>query len=104
MLEFYAEWSRGVSRELYAGPFMATMPDGTGIIGMEVVYNGDPAQGEKELAPLRAIGTLIDDGVKLQDYKVLQTHEDATAAHGIRSYAKNGMVKEFTQGLVERHD
>ena len=100
VLEFYAEWSPGVSRELYAGPFMATMPDGTGIIGMEVVYNGDPAQGEKEIAPLRAIGTMIDDGVKLQDYKVLQTHEDATAAHGIRSYAKNGMVREFTQGLV----
>ena len=100
VLEFYAEWSPGVSRELYTGPFMATMPDGTAVIGMEVVYNGDSAQGEKELAPLRAIGTMIDDGVKLQDYKVLQTHEDATAAHGIRSYAKNGMVKEFTQGLV----
>ena len=27
--------------------------------------------------------------------------EDATTAHGIRSYAKNGMVKEFTQGLVD---
>ncbi len=101
VLEFYAEWSRGVSRELYTGPFMATMPDGTGVVGMEVVYNGDPAQGEKEIAPLRAIGTMIDDSVKLQDYKVLQTHEDASAAQGIRSYAKNGMIKEFTQGLVD---
>lgn len=100
VLEFYAEWSPTVSRELYVGPVMATMPDGTGIVAMEVVYNGNPAAGEKELAPLRAIGTMIDDGVKLQDYKVLQTHEDATVAHGIRSYAKNGMVKEFTQALV----
>jgi hypothetical protein len=80
---------------------MATMPDGTGVVGMEVVYNGDPTQGEKEIAPLRAIGTMIDDSVKLQDYKVLQTHEDASAAQGIRSYAKNGMIKEFTQGLVD---
>jgi FAD/FMN-containing dehydrogenase len=100
VLAFYAEWSPTVSRELYVGPVMATMPDGTGIVAMEVVYNGDPAAGEKELAPMRAIGTMIDDGVKLQDYKVLQTHEDATVAHGIRSYAKNGMVKEFTQALV----
>jgi FAD/FMN-containing dehydrogenase len=100
VLEFYAEWSPTVSRELYVGPVMATMPDGTGIVAMEIVYNGDPAAGEKELAPLRAIGTMIDDSVKLQDYKVLQTHEDATVAHGIRSYAKNGMVKEFTQALV----
>jgi FAD/FMN-containing dehydrogenase len=100
VLEFYAEWSPALSRELYVGPVMATMPDGTGIVAMEVVYNGDPAAGEKELAPIRAIGTMIDDGVKVQDYKVLQTHEDATVAHGIRSYAKNGMVKEFTQALV----
>jgi FAD/FMN-containing dehydrogenase len=101
VLEFYAEWSPKVSRELYVGPFMATMPDGMGVIGMEIVYNGDPVQGEKELAPLRAIGTVIDDGVKLQDYKVLQTHEDATSPPGIRSYAKSGMVREFTQGLVD---
>jgi len=100
VLSFYAEWSPTVSRELYVGPVMATMPDGTGIVAMEVVYNGDPAAGEEELAPMRAIGTMIDDSVKLQDYKVLQTHEDATVAHGIRSYAKNGMVKEFTQALV----
>jgi len=101
VLEFYAEWSATVSRELYVGPVMATMPDGTHIVALEVVYNGDPAAGEKELAPMRAVGTMIDDGVKVQDYKVTQTMEDATTAHGIRSYAKNGMVKEFTQGLVD---
>jgi FAD/FMN-containing dehydrogenase len=100
VLEFYAEWSQGLSREMYVGPVMATMPDGTSFVAMEVVYNGNPAAGEKELAPLRAIGTMIDDSVKVQDYKVLQTHEDAAVAHGIRSYAKNGMVEEFTQGLV----
>ena len=101
VLEFYAEWQGGLSREMYTGPAMLTLPDGPSVIAMEVVYNGDPAQGEKELAPLRAIGTPIDDSVKVQDYKILQTHEDAGLAHGIRSYAKNGMVKEFTQGLVD---
>ena len=101
VLEFYAEWSRDVSRELYVGPVMATMPDGTGVVAMEVVYDGDPVAGEKELAPLRAIGTMIDDAVRLQDYKITQTQEDEATAHGIRSYAKNGMVKEFTQALVD---
>jgi len=101
VLEFYAEWSQGLSREMYAGPTMATMPDGTGVIMIDVIYNGDPAKGENELAPLRAIGTLMVDGVMLQDYKVTQTKSDAMTAHGIRSYAKNGMIKEFTQGLVD---
>ena len=87
--------------EMYTGPAMITHPELGNVIAMEVVYNGDPAQGEKELAPLRALGTPVVDGVMMQDYTVMQTQEDAAVAHGIRSYAKNGMVGEFTQGLVD---
>ncbi len=101
VLEFYGEWYQGLSDELYVGPTMATMPDGTGIIYMEVVYNGDPAMGEKELAPLRKIGTPIEDGVTVQDYMVMQTQDDAAFGHGVRSYIKNGMVREVTQELVD---
>jgi hypothetical protein len=101
VLEFYAEWSAGLSDELYTGPMLATMPDGNSFAIIEVVYAGDPAAGEKELAPLRSLGTPMDDGIKMQDYNVMQTQEDAAFAHGIRSYAKNGMVKEWTQELVD---
>jgi hypothetical protein len=101
VLEFYGEWYQGLSDEMYVGPTMATMPDGTGIILMEVVYNGNPAVGEKELEPLRKIGTPIDDGVKMQDYMVMQTQDDVAFGHGVRSYIKNGMVPEITQELVD---
>ena len=101
VLEFYGEWSAGLSDEMYVGPTMMTMPDGTGVVAMDVVYNGDPAAGEKELAPLRKIGTPMMDGVTMQDYMVMQTNNDAAFAHGVRSYAKNGMVKEITQELVD---
>ena len=101
VLEFYADWQGGLSRELYTGPAMLTHPELGNVIAMEVVYNGDPAMGENELAPLRAIGKPVVDGVIVQDYKVLQTHEDQTVAHGIRSYAKNAMVGEFSQALVD---
>jgi FAD/FMN-containing dehydrogenase len=101
VLEFYGEWYAGLSDELYVGPAMVTMPDGMSVVAMEVVYNGDPAMGEKELEPLRKVGKILQDGVTMQDYRVMQTQEDVTFAHGIRSYAKNGMVKEFTQGLVD---
>jgi hypothetical protein len=101
VLEFYAEWSEGLSDELYTGPAMMTLPDGPSVIAMEVVYAGDPSEGEKEIAPLRAIGKPIEDGVTMQDYTVMQTQEDAAFGHGIRSYAKNGMLPSFSQGLVD---
>ena len=101
VLEFYAEWAPDLSDNLYTGPAMATMPDGVSVIMVEVVYAGNPADGEKELAALRALGTPMDDGIKMQDYTVMQTQEDAAFGHGIRSYAKNGMVKEITQELVD---
>jgi len=101
VLDFYGEWYSGLSDNLYIGPAMFTMPDGTSVVVMEVVYAGDPAAGEKELAPLRKVGKPMDDSVKVQDYMVMQTQEDGTWAHGVRSYAKNGMVKEITPALID---
>ncbi|HLT91156.1 MAG TPA: FAD-binding oxidoreductase [Woeseiaceae bacterium] len=101
VLDFYGEWYSGLSDDLYAGPAMLTMPDGTSVLVMEVVYAGDPAQGEKEIAPLLAVAKPLENGLKVQDYMVMQTQEDATFSHGIRSYAKNGMVKEITPELVD---
>jgi hypothetical protein len=101
VLDFYAEWYAGLSDELYTAPAMMTTPEGQGVLGMEVVYAGDPTDGERELAPLLGVGQPIDNGVKVQDYMVMQTQEDALTHHGIRSYAKNGMVKEITPALVD---
>jgi hypothetical protein len=100
VLDFYGDWYAGLSDDLYVGPAMMT-PEGQGVLVMEVVYAGDPVAGEKELAPLLRIGKPIDNGVKLQDYMVMQTQEDAMAHHGIRSYAKNGMVKEITPAFID---
>ena len=101
VLEFYAEWSERLSDNIYVGPTTLTTPEGARVIMMDVVYNGDPVKGEKELEPLRQIGTPAADSVVAQDYTVLQTNLDVPFGHGIRSYAKNGMVKEWTQGLVD---
>ncbi len=101
LLDFYGGWYDRLSDELYVEPAMVTMPDGQSVIIMGVVYNGDPARGEKELAPLRRIGKPVEDGVKVQDYMVMQTQEDNTFHHGRRSYIKNGMVREVTPALID---
>jgi FAD/FMN-containing dehydrogenase len=101
VLEHYAEASSAYPDELYVGPNLAQVPDVGDAVIMEVVYAGDPAQGERELAALRSVGTPMVDAVAVQDHMVMQTGEDVAFGHGIRSYAKNGMVREWTQGLVD---
>jgi hypothetical protein len=101
VLDFYGEWYAGLSDDLYVGPAMMTTPEGQGVLVMEVVYAGNPVAGEKELAPLFGIGQPMEIGVDLQDYMVMQTQEDALAHHGIRSYAKNGMVSEITPAFID---
>ena len=102
VLEFYAEWSEKLSEEMYCGPELFNHPEAGDIVSMEVLYNGDPAAGEKELAALRRIGKPVVDGVKVQDHMVMQTALDGIMAHGMRSYAKNGMVRAWSQKLVDR--
>jgi len=101
VLDFYGDWYAGLSDELYVGPALVTLADQQGALVMEVVYNGDPVAGEKELEPLRKIGKPLEDGVGMNDYMMMQTQGDAVFGHGIRSYAKSGMVKEITPELID---
>lgn len=101
VLEFWAEYATGLSDELYVGPFMVAAEDGTGIVGMDILYAGDPKAGEKELAPLRQFGKPAEDGVGMVEYMATQTALDEASAHGARYYIKTGMVGTYTQELVD---
>ena len=101
VLEFYAEYSMRLSDEMYVGPFLQPAPDGAGLVGMDVCYCGDLVSGERELAPLRRFGRPMSDTVGPTPYVTLQTKLDGVWLPGIRSYAKNGMVTEFTPQLID---
>jgi FAD/FMN-containing dehydrogenase len=100
VLDFYGGWYESLPDELYVGPDLLTTPEGKGVLWMEVLYAGDAAKGEKAIARLRKVGKPLDDGVKVQDYMVMQTANDGVFAHGVRSYVKSGMVARFTPELV----
>ena len=101
VLGFYADWSASLSDEMYAGPLLLRDPKLGDVIVMEVVYAGDPTTGEKELAPLRRIGKPAVDAVVVQDYMLMQTANDGVFHPGVRSYAKNLLVKEWSEKLVD---
>jgi len=101
VLRFYADRHRTLSNNLYVAPMMGTLPDYTGFVAFEVIYSGDPAAGEKELAPLRSIGSPLADDIRVRDYMVVQHQEDAAFEYGVRSYAKNGMAMTFSYQLAD---
>ncbi len=101
LLEFYAEYATRLSDEMYVGPYLTGLPDGSGIVAMDVCYCGDLATGARELAPLAEFGRSLSNSVAPTPYVTLQTRLDGAWRPGLRSYAKNGMVGEFTQGLID---
>jgi hypothetical protein len=100
VLDAYGEWHQRMPNAVDATPKMGTQPDGTGVISIMFVYNGDPSMGEKELESLRKLGSPLFDEIKVQDFTVTQTQSDAKMAHGIRSYAKSGLVAEVSPDLL----
>lgn len=101
ILEFYVDYSARLSDEMYASPYMAMGPDGAGVIGMDVCYCGDIDAGDQEFARLRRLGKPLSDSVGPVPYLTLQTRHDAALRPGVRAYVKNGMLGEFTQGLID---
>ena len=102
LLTFWADYGKGLPDELYVAPFMsAGGDDGRGIVGMDILHAGDPAAGERELAPLRRFGRPAEDTVGMVDYLATQTALDEFSAHGHRYAVKTGMVETFTQDLVD---
>ncbi len=101
LLEFYAEYSEGLSDDMYVGPALMALPDGTPVIAMDICHCGDLGAAEREFAPLRQFGTPMIDLVAPTPYVTLQTRIDGAWRPGVRSYAKNGMVGELSQGLID---
>jgi FAD/FMN-containing dehydrogenase len=75
--------------------------DGTPHFGVGVCWSGDHAEGEEWLKPLRAFGKPALDEVRLMPYVTLQSSADASAPHGIRSYAKNGFLGSLTDHGID---
>ena len=101
VLNHWSDTAAGLSDGLYLAPFMAAGgPDDKGIVGMDILYVGDPAAGEQELADLRKIGTPVEDALGMVNYIDTQTALDAATAHGARYYIKTGMVGDYSRDLV----
>ncbi len=97
LLRFYAEYSQKAPDDLYVDFVMAQSPGGKdGISLLHVCYCGDNA--DRDLAPLRALGTPMANSIKAQRYVDFQRSGDDTDVRTMGEYMKSG----FTTGIDEK--
>jgi FAD/FMN-containing dehydrogenase len=87
-------------------PFLPPEQHGKPVVALVLVWAGDPAEGERAIAPLRAIGAPIADAVRPTPYLALQSMLDAGAPHGRHYYWKSHRLPtlsdEAIAAIVER--
>ena len=110
VLRFVREWAPTAPDDLgitlFArlappNPFLPPEHYGKPIVGMLLVWAGDPASGQKAIAPLRAIATPIADVVRPVPYLFLQGIFDGGAPHGIHYYWKSHRLPRLTDEVID---
>ena len=110
VLEKYAESTSTVGRELTmaitmrlapAAPFIPKEWHGKPIIAVVACHSGSLAQGEKDLAPIRAVGKPIADVITQKPYIAQQMMLDATQPKGLHYYWKTEYMPALTAEALE---
>ncbi len=101
VLRFYRDFVPGIPNELtvYAG--LLTAPDGNKVCGNIVFYNGEIAEGERLIQPLRDFGPPVADLVGPVPYVDHQKLLDAGYPAGPRSYWKSSFLNELTDEGID---
>lgn len=106
----YRDYMRDAPRAVNCYPFVIRIPPlevfpeethGEMALDLVVSHAGDIAQAEDDLAPLRAVGDPILDGVVPQPYVALQQAFDDLGAAGNRWYSKAQYLTELSDDAID---
>jgi FAD/FMN-containing dehydrogenase len=90
-----------VTRKAPPLPFLPADVHGQEIVALAFCYAGDPAVGEKLIAPLRTFGTPVGEGVGVQPYAAWQQAFDPLLAPGARNYWKSHNFSKLADGVID---
>jgi FAD/FMN-containing dehydrogenase len=82
-------------------PFLPASVHGTEVLVLALCHAGDPAAGEKAVAPFKALGRPIADVVGPAPFTAWQTAFDPLLAPGARNYWKSHDFIELPDGLID---
>ena len=93
-------WS--VLRKAPPFPFLPEDVHGTDVIIFALCYAGDPAEGEKAVAPIREFGeAAAGEHVGVQPFVAWQQAFDPLLTAGFRNYWKSHNFTEISDGLID---
>ena len=94
------EFTDNMPDEMNLITFLHTLPDGGGkACSILLCYHGGIEEGQRVIAPLRALGTPIVDDVRPMSYADAQ--KLAVAPSGRQNYLKSHFVSEVGDGIVD---
>ena len=106
VLRFYGEFVSSAPDELTVHAAVMTVPTGDRVVALLPVWSGDPAEGQRRLAPLRTSGPPILDMVQQMPYIAAQSMLDAAVPYGRHNYWKSSFLRELDDdaiGVVETY-
>ncbi len=94
-----AVWA--VLRQAPPLPFLPPEAHGKGVVVLAMCHSGDPAEGERVLAPVRKLGTPLGEHIGVQPFADWQQAFDPLLTPGARNYWKSHNFREISDGLIE---
>jgi FAD/FMN-containing dehydrogenase len=99
---FYREFvDAGVPDTLSTTAGLIHGPDGSPVVAMGGAHFGSTAQAEIDLAPMRAFGAPLADGIAPMEYTALQQMLDGAFPYDSQNYWKGGTLPALTPEVVE---
>ncbi|QXO15915.1 FAD-binding oxidoreductase [Vibrio ostreae] len=90
-----------VARKAPPLPFLSEDVHGKEIIALAMCYVGDPAEGEKLIAPLRQFGDVHGEHIGVQPFCDWQQAFDPLLTPGARNYWKSHNFTELSEGAID---
>jgi hypothetical protein len=82
-------------------PFLPPDQYGKPVLGMILVWSGDPREGERVTAPLRRLAHPLTDVVRPVPYVALQSMLDGGVPHGIHYYWKSHRIARLDDEVLD---
>ena len=82
-------------------PFIPPDKQGAPVVAIFLCYTGDLAQGERVIAPLRQLGTVVADVISPIPYPVMFAFTDEAARPGFPQYARSLFAQTLSDDLVQ---